>query len=422
MTSPIAALRKLGRDRRGSIAILAAVTMPVMLMAAGMGIEVTNWTVVSLELQRTADVAAIAGALEYALGTDAQRSAITAASLAEINGVAGAPSRTWTVVNQTLTDNLITVQIGAGVQNNKNIGVKVTVAQVVPLYLTKIMSSSSSVTISASAWSEVQASVQPCIVALNAAGHGVTGQGNPQLTLTGCAVRSNASISTGGSGSMSAPAFYSGGSISGSGITGTLYPNSGTISDPYAQYAPVQNALAQLLPNSGTPFNDSPKSKRTLSPGTYSAWPIQGTVTLLPGIYYVNGNISLGDQAAVSGIGVTIVTSGAFSMNGGAALTISAATTIGSINGAIPGMVFASNSPQSASFNGNSSPLMTGVVYSPNSDVTFGGTAQGGTSGCLEVIASSVTLQGNSSMASNCTDYGTAVFSSNNAPPAKLVQ
>lgn len=428
MISSAAALRQIEVGRRGTIAILVAMTMPVLLMVVGMGIEVTYWTVVSLELQRTADLAAIAGALDYTLGRNAQRAAIASASLAEINGAAGEMGRIWSTDSQKLTDNLITVQIGAGIQNNNNLGVKVTVAELVPLYLTKLMSSSSSITVTATGWSEVQSLSQPCVVALDPGGQGVTAQGNPRLNLTQCTVRSNAAIRTGGSASISAPDLFANGTITSYGssvINGTEHPNKGTIPDPFGTYAPIQNAFAQVLSASGTSFSDNPKAVTTLSPGAYSGWNITGKVTLLPGIYYVNGNISLGSQASLSsgsGTGITIVTSGTFLMNAGAALEISAATITGTTNGAIPGVVFASNSSTGMSFGGNASTLMTGLIYDPNADVMFGGTAQGGGSGCLELIARSVTLQGNSSMASNCSAYGTTIYSNDKAPSVKLVQ
>jgi Flp pilus assembly protein TadG len=416
-----AAVRKLRGDRRGSVALLMAMTTPSLVMAVGIGVEVTRWTVVKLELQRTADVAALAGAAEYALASNAQNAANAAASVAELNGAAGATTRTWAAGSQTLTDNQVTAQVAAGVRNSQNTGVTVTITQTVPLALTQVMSSLSSVTISASGWAEVAANVQPCILALDPSGGGVTAQGNPNLTATGCSVRSNASISTGGSASMTAAAFYVNGSITGSGISGALHPNDGAIPDPYAHYAPVQNAFAQLKAGAGASFSNKPSDVSMLSPGTYSGWDIKGTVSLLPGIYYVNGDISLGAQASVSGGGVTIITSGALSMNGGAALNVSAATS-GSASGAIPGVVFAGNSTSANSFLGNTSPSLTGVVYFPNSDLNFGGTAQGGTTGCLEVIAKSVTLKGNASTASNCSAYGTLVFSSDASSPVALVQ
>ena len=54
-------VRNLKRDQRGSILIITALVTPVLAMAIGIGIEVSHWTVVKLKLQRTADIAALAG-------------------------------------------------------------------------------------------------------------------------------------------------------------------------------------------------------------------------------------------------------------------------------------------------------------------------------------------------------------------------
>lgn len=116
------------------------------------------------------------------------------------------------------------------------------------------------------------------------------------------------------------------------------------------------------------------------------------------------------------------MTSGSLTLTGGASLTLSAATTAGAANGAIPGILFAGNSVAASSFRGNTSPTLTGVIYYPNGALDFGGTAQGGSSGCLQVIASSVALKGTSGLAANCSSYGTLRFNSNTTVAAALVQ
>ncbi|MCW3475434.1 pilus assembly protein TadG-related protein [Rhodovastum sp. RN2-1] len=415
-----AANRPLRRDHRGSVAVFTALTAVPLIMFMGMGIELTHWGTVKQRLQRTADAAALAGAQEFLIAKNVANAANAAADLAELNGATGSTTRAWDATNKILSDNQVTAQVVAGVRNSANTAVQVTVTQAVPLMITRMMSSRSSVTLSATGWAEALTSAQPCVLALGAGGVGVSAQGNVTVSLTGCSIRSNSSIATGGAATMSAPAFYAAGSITGQ-ISGALYPNAGTIPDPYATNAPVQNAFGKLSAGSGAAFSNKPNSTSSLTPGTFSTWDIQGTVTLAPGIYYVNGSISLGAQASLSGSGVTIITSGAFNMNGGSKVSLSAATVSNSVNGAIPGIVFAGNSYVTSTFTGNTSPLLTGVVYYPNGTMNFGGTSQGGSSGCLEVIGASVTMFGNSGMAANCAGYGTVSFASVNSTAA-LVQ
>ena len=104
------------RERHGSVAMMTAIMGPVLIMSLGMAVEVTSWSVNSLELQRVADVAAWAGATRYAATGNAQTATGEAADLAEINGVSGAATRTWSAGTSTMNDNLITAQVVAGLE------------------------------------------------------------------------------------------------------------------------------------------------------------------------------------------------------------------------------------------------------------------------------------------------------------------
>ena len=429
--------RKLKSDQRGSVVVVTALVIPVLVMSAGMGVEVSHWAMVKLELQRTADIAALAGATDYEITKDARSAANAAASVAELNGAAGSTSRTWNESTQLLRDNQITAQVRTGVRQDLDTALEVTVSQPVTLLLTRIMSSSQSVTVSATGWAELRTSVQPCVLALKSGG--ITFQGSVDVKLTGCSMRSNGSISqTGNAANVSASAFYADGSID-SRVTGTRHEYAGTITDPYLTHSGVQTALGRLVSSptgngngngkgKGKSQDDAPSpDNETLSSGTWPTWNIKGKLSLNPGIYYVNGDISLGGQAELTGTGVTIVTSGTLSMHGGASITLSAAlkpTNPGDAveGGAIPGVVFVGNSASTSVFRGNTSPALTGVVYYPNGALDFGGTAQVGSPGCLEVIAASVELKGNSSMEANCARYGALPFSSGGPATVVLVQ
>ena len=403
------ATKALRKDRIGGIALATGIASPILIMTAGMGVEVSRWTVVKQELQRAADQAAIAGAIQFNASLVAQTAANAAASVAELNGATGGTSRSWNTTTLTLTDNQITVVVGPGLRNTSNTGIAVTVYRTVPLVLTRLLGADLSLTVSASAWSELSRA-QPCVLALGTNGAGVSTQGNPSISLTGCSVRSNSTITTGGNASISAPSLWARGTISAYGITGTVHPNSGTVPDPYASDAPVVTALSNLRPGSGGSFSNQPNRTNSLSTGTYSSWDIMGRLNLGAGIYYVNGDINLGSQATLSGTGVTIITSGALNMSGGSTINLSAATTANDIYGAIPGIVFAGNSSSASSFGGNTGSTIAGVIYYPKGNMSFQGTPQFGSSGCLEVIAYAVTLQGNSTMASNCGAYGASTF------------
>jgi Flp pilus assembly protein TadG len=420
----------LWRHRRGSVALMTGIMLPVMVMSLAMGIEVTYWSVTKLELQRIADVAAWAGAAKYAATTDPQAATNAAADLAEINGVASASSRNWNLATLTMTDNLVTAQVIGGVRNAADVAVKVTVKRTILKSFSRIFpSAQSSVTVSAAAVAEIGSlGPQPCILGLGGGVDGVTTGsdisviGNANLQATGCSVRSDDAISLNGNASITASGVYAAGSISSSGVCCDLHPNSGQVPDPYAANAPVQNALKLLNPGTGSSVSVKSNQTQPLSPGTYSGWNVNGTLNLSPGLYIVNGDISTGAQGAINGPGVTIVTSGTVGTTGGSSLNLTAPTTRQGGN-AIAGILLAGTGTATMSFLGNSTIPVTGVIYFPNANMKFGGTSQAGSSGCTQVLAKTVTLVGTSNLAANCKDYGTLQYGSLPGPSSiALVQ
>jgi Flp pilus assembly protein TadG len=422
------ALRRFRNDRCGGVALIAGVSFVPLVMAVGIGIELTHWTTIKAELQRTADLSALAGVREYLINGDHRRTVDAAANLAELNGAQGDTARTWNSDDNLLTDNQITAQVTAGVRRQGDKAVKVTVRQTVPLLLMGAFGSTLPVTIAATGWADVSVRMQPCLLALNktyAGPTGITDKGNAFVKLKDCSVRSNTAISAGGSSRLWASAFYAADTITGNefnetGGPPTMVENNPTINDPYANYSPVQNALVRPKPagicasnDKSCDFSNKPtENSPALTKNIWNKWDIAGKLTLNAGIYYVYGDISLGAQAELSGTGVTIVTSGTVKMTGGSKISLTAAKTADTPTGAIPGVVFIGSSTGTSSFLGSADTKITGVVYNPNGALDFGGTAHDGSEGCLEVIASSIALTGNSGMASKCSSYGTLQFSS----------
>lgn len=405
-------------DRHGSVALLTGIMAPVLLMSVALGVEITSWSVGTVQLQRTADVSAWAGAMQYASLDNAQMATRVAADVAEINGVSGTAVRTWNASTLTTTDNLITAQLVGGVRLASNKAIRVTVKRSVSKVLSGIFpSTQTSVTLSAVAYAEItSAGPQPCLLALGGGVDGTTTgieidvSGGATLNTTGCSVRSNDAISQSGSGSINAPGVYAGGRISGS-VCCDLHANAGQIPDPYASNTAVQNALASLQPGTGTAVNVKSNATQSITAGSYSGWNVQGTLNLAAGLYLINGDFSAGAQANVTGTGVTIIVSGTVSAGGGSSLALSAPTTTPS-GSAIPGVLIAGNSTNGMTFQGNSTAPLTGVIYFPRAKLVFGGTSGGGSAGCTEVIAASIVLKGTSDLAAECSSYGTVPFGS----------
>ena len=420
-------------DRRGAVALWIGLTIPTMLMALGLGIEVASWSVAQVELQRTADAAALAGSMNYTQTTSAQSAANAAANVAEINGISGTSSRSWDSGAKTLTDNMVTAAVVSGIKASSDFSMKVTVTRSIPLIFANVFSTLGSINVSASAWSELVVNSaatgpQPCFGALKPAGSGGTGismSGTTTISDSSCSIRSNAGITLTGSGSLNTDGIYAGGSISipfWVPVIGGEYPNDGTISDPYQSYSALQTALGQLSPGAGQALAVSGNNtvtiggtalgSTTIPPGTYSSFTTGGytNVTLSPGLYIINGPISLSGNTTISGSGVTIISSGSVTAANYVSLTLTAPGT-SPTGSAVPGIAMAGTG-SSVSFSGSGNFPFTGVVYFPNASLSASGYSAFGSSSCAELIAGSLTLSGSANFSGSCSSYGAPSYGS----------
>lgn len=415
--------RYLRHDRRGAVALWIGLTIPTLLMALGLGIEVASWSVAQVELQRTADAAALAGSMNYAQSSSGQTATNAAANVAEVNGVAGASFRTWTAGTQTLTDNNATAAMVSGIKHTTDTAIQVTVRQIIPLVFANVFSSLGSVTVSATAWSELITSAptgpQPCFGALttaSAGGTGITLSGDSILLDADCSLRSNAGITLTGNGNLNTDGIYAAGSISIPAwvpVTGTKYSSDGTLPDPYLSDSTLQSALNQLSPGAGSALATLGSGPPvTFNPGTYSSFTTSGlsNVTLNPGLYVINGPISFSGNTTLTGTGVTIVNSGNVTIGGSFNGNLTAPGT-SPTGGAVPGVVMASTG-SSVSFSGGFSFPFTGVMYFPNATANLSGSTTLGSSGCAELIAGSLTLSGSANFSGNCSSYGAPGYGS----------
>ena len=259
------------------MALWMGLTMPTLIMAMAAGIEVSDWAAVKVQLQRSADAAAFAGAISYGKSNDALKATTHAANVAQINGVAA---------------NQVTALIVPGVQNPARSAMKVMVARTVSLAIGKIFTTDPSVTIGASAWVELTPGVATgppaCVLALNGSSSGITTptditfSGSVNIDAAVCAIRSEGGISMNGSVDITTAGMYAGGAITSNGSVrinnaaspnnfgGSAHPNAGQIGDPYAGNTVLQNALSQAISASGPIKNIKGSKDVTLDPGTYT--------------------------------------------------------------------------------------------------------------------------------------------------------
>jgi len=397
-------LRRLWRENKGNVLAIAAASLPLLVGAAGLAVDTTQWTYWRRQLQREADSAALAGAFARAQNA----SGVTAAS----NDLA----RTNRLTLSGLADIQSAPTTGAYAGNAQAVRVSIATAQRLPFSGFFL---SSAPVISASATAAVVSNGDYCALALGATtATGIKMQGNASLNF-GCGLATNSiaanAVVAGGSSAINAtPVSAVGGLTASSNYTGDtqLLPYSLPQPDPYAN-------LPNPTPGScQSQLNVAPNATQTLSPGCYRGINIKGSATLNPGVYYVDGgSFSAGSQATIVGDGVTIVLTSSsaatdpssiatLDVNGGATIQLTAATS-----GTYKGLLFYQDRRAQDSgantLNGNASSKLQGAFYFPSQELDFSGTS-GMTTDCLQLVAIRLTFIGNTSVSNHCPASGGA--------------
>ncbi|WP_164887879.1 pilus assembly protein TadG-related protein, partial [Mesorhizobium sp. M7A.F.Ca.CA.002.04.1.1] len=282
------------RSTGANVATIFALTLPVVVGAAGFGVETSYWYYNSLRLQATADAAAYAGALEQISGSDKPTIVAAATQSAASNGLGSG-----TIVVNTPP---------ASGPNTAKKAVEVIVGQKLDRMFTLIFTQEK-VPEQARAVAVITDASSACMLALDpSASQAVLFSGSTSVKLTGCSVMSNSiasdAIKLQGAAGLQADCLISAGGVSLSNPVTTV------CAAPITQALPAGDPFVDLpAPVAATPcLNDN---KATLGPGTYcSGMNLKGNVTLSPGVYVVQGNLKINANAAITGAGVTIFMSG----------------------------------------------------------------------------------------------------------------
>ncbi|WP_181177355.1 pilus assembly protein TadG-related protein [Mesorhizobium sp. B2-8-6] len=387
------------RSTGANVATIFALTLPVVVGAAGFGVEASYWYYNSLRLQATADAAAYAGALEQISGSDKPTIVAAATQSAASNGLGSG-----TIVVNTPP---------ASGPNTAKKAVEVIVGQKLDRMFTLIFTQEK-VPEQARAVAVITDASSACMLALDpSASQAVLFSGSTSVKLTGCSVMSNSiasdAIKLQGAAGLQADCLISAGGVSLSNPVTTV------CAAPITQALPAGDPFVDLpAPVAATPcLNDN---KATLGPGTYcSGMNLKGNVTLSPGVYVVQGNLKINANAAITGAGVTIFMSGSstVSMNGNASVKLSAATS-----GTYSGVLFygdRTGMSASSTFNGTADSLLTGAIYFPKQQVSYLGNFSGN-GGCTRVVANTIQWSGNSTINQDCSSLGVP-----NIPAARSV-
>ena len=391
----VSLLHRFVADRSANTAIMFALSLPVLVGMAGLGVETGYWYFKQRELQTAADVAAIAGAVEKRSGkTYAQIAAAATTEATEHGYVPGT-----IVVNNPPTS-------GSHINTDS---VEVLLTMPTTRFFSQLMQDGQ-VLLHARGVAQASVGGEACILALDPTANGaVTFTGNNLTLINGCNVMSNSlsnsALIVSGSADVTVPCVLSAGGMSvddGLNLTDCSEPQSNVppANDPFAGLAqPAVSGACLSLPGG--------LAAMTLSPGRYcGGGNLKGTKTFSSGVYVMDGGtFRINSGAIVSGSSVTffLTNDATVDFNGNADIDLSAPTS-----GTYKGILFygdPDNSYNSNKFNGTASSKLTGALYFPAQDVEFLGNFSG-TDGCMRVVSRTVKFTGNLNLNSDCSAYG----------------
>jgi Flp pilus assembly protein TadG len=403
-------VKAFSRNERGNALVIAAATLPMVIGAAAISVDLVQVSLARRQLQRSADSSALAGA--HALVQQRQVAASVNHDLALNNDV-------------TLSASPIIQNAPASGPYAGNIrAVRVVLSAQRPVPFISVFSGAT-MTVSAEATAAIVYAGKFCVVSLETGNvTGINFGGNTTANL-GCGVISNSrspsAVTAGGSAVVVAsPVAAVGGVPASGGYVGDtrLMPYSPPQPDPFLAL-PTPTVPANCQNEYKVQPNQSAPTPTPSSPGVYCfrGMDFKGTVTLPPGIYIVDGgSLSFGSQANVTGTGVTFVLTSrtavsdpssiaVLSMNGGAQINLTAPTS-GTYAGVL--MYQDRRAPMGSSqVNGNSSSSFQGAFYFPAQQLTFNGTT-GMQTQCLQLVARRISFSGNSHIQNSCPANGGA--------------
>jgi len=137
--------RNLLGDNRAAISVASALSLVAVIGIASLSVEFGHALLQRSDNQRVADLAAYGGALVYnSSGSNAAKSA--ASSVAALNG--------FTTGNTTVAADIVDSPRGNG-----RLAMRVTVTTNLPMYLARVLTSSTSLSVAATAYAEIEPNI-----------------------------------------------------------------------------------------------------------------------------------------------------------------------------------------------------------------------------------------------------------------------
>lgn len=408
-------LASLLAEKRGSVAIMAAAALPMLLGGAALGIEVSSWLLVKRAMQDAADSAALAASMNGGANYADEARAVAA----QYGFRDGSNNITVTPTN--------TAPCPSGASNCY----RVTVAGSQPLFLSKAIGYRGNLDVRGerrqglSAAATVEPSTRYCILALGSSGEeGIRANGAPKANMAGCSVMSNTSATCNGH-NLGAEAGHAHGRNDNCGVV--QKSNRPAVPDPYQRLASnIPSHSCTSYPQIGSGKNKGRNSTfppsnqwsgdKVLSGNTVVCGDLQlvDHVTIKPNsgavLVIVNGRLDLNGKTlrTENGAALTIVFTGTsagytHAPTGNGTLDITAPTS-GPWSGVAmfqdPGLTTGVN----ISAAGNSPTWnITGLVYLPRASVTFSGAVNKSANGrsCFALVVDNITINGTGSILAN---------------------
>lgn len=453
-------MRKLLRNRRGSVAFATVVALVPLIGVVALGAEGGSWYVTKQHAQNAADGAAYAGGLRLACSVASQTGvACTDANSVEYRGKqvaaqnafcnsgdTGYPgSKCLSAVQPGVSQN---VQIASLTSWNGSSGnfVQAIVSQQQPAYLASILGLST-INIAATAVAKVDPLAQPpCVLALK---DSVTFQGSPTVSSSSCGISSNSSAADaigfkGNKGiNLNAPSYTVGGcSQTGGSQCDKVQTYSKFIPDPLST---LNAAIAALKPADFPDGACAPPAASTPSPillpaygspkkcyyDSYSfqsnkTYNLNGTYFFADGKLNIQGNNTIQLACAPPSCGATLIflppkfvkssdPGGSFSIGGNPTIQLKAQSSpllpsaLSSVAGLMKDvLIYDPEVTTNVNVTGSSSSYFNGIVYVPNSPVTYSGNSSVNSPGCYEVIAYAVKFSGDTKLDNSGCSNGAA--------------
>lgn len=442
------ALGGIWKEQNGASAIVVAIALPGLMGFAALGVETGVWFTIRLQTQSAADAAAISAAHQVIAG-DITGGLAAAAAAAAQNGYRGSVP---TVV----------YPYGSGTGD----AVSVTLQQREGTLLAAMFLSE--VTISANAVAMIEVLGNPCLLALETSGTGVEISNSSRLDMPNCAVAAN-SVSRNAidlhssSSTIAASTLVTTGQVSFQGIPidPAAAPSEFALASPVRIGAPsvadpYSGVLTHAFLTAGMPTLPSCRSRNSnrvrvydgncvvagtsltqqrirLSAGTQISgpWTVSTTqsVDLSPGTYWVtggdltvqsSGTLKCSTCDNVRGIGVTVIltrqsnrigtvsiaSSATINLNAPGAGRFAGLVMIQDANGLPGGTGYTSSH---STLTGSPAAIINGLVYFPNSSMTFRGNPSPTGPRCLLLVVGAAVVAGSSSLESaGCASVGLA--------------